>query len=272
MKYYVVDVFTDSLFGGNPAGVCLPGGWPPDAVMQNIAAENNLSETAFLVKRGGYYDLRWFTPSLEVSLCGHATMAGASVLFEEVETSAEKLDFKTLSGTLSVIRKNGLYYLDFPARNVVPRPAYPVIEKALGVKPLAVYYGLDFLVTVKDENVLRGIEPDFEALKGLKAEAGTGTDDFGVIVTAAGGDCDFVSRFFGPNVGVNEDPVTGRAHCSLIPFWGGRLGKRVMFGKQVSKRGGSLYCEYDGENQPGGGRVKIGGKTVRYLNGEILLP
>jgi len=263
MQYQVIDVFSDKLYAGNPAGVCLLEKWLPDNILQLIAAENNLSETAFLVKQKGYYDLRWFTPTLEVDLCGHATIASAFVLFDEAESAADELKFKTMSGVMAVTRRDNLLYLDFPSRPVAPCPAYPCFEKALGFKPVSTYKAADFLALADSEDIIRGVKPDFGILKNIKAEAGLDDDNFGVIVTAKGVDCDFVSRFFAPNAGVDEDPVTGRAHCSLIPFWSGRLNKKIMFARQLSKRGGVIFCEDHG------GRVKIGGNAVRYLKGTI---
>jgi len=266
MQYHVIDVFTDKLFSGNPAGVCLLNKWLPDDILQNIATENNLSETAFLVKQEGYYDLRWFTPTLEIDLCGHATLASAFVLFEGTERTASSLKFKTISGMMAVTREDDLLYLDFPSRPVKPCPAYQVFEKAFGVKPVAAYKAVDFLVLVDNEDVLQNIMTDFSMLKQIKTEAGLDDDSFGIIVTAKGNECDFVSRFFAPNGGIDEDPVTGRAHCSLIPFWSKKLGKKCMNARQLSKRGGVLVCEDHGE------RVKIGGNAVRYSRGEIALP
>jgi len=263
MEYHIIDVFTDKLFGGNPAGVCLLDAWLPDDLMQNIAAENNLSETAFLVKQDDYYNLRWFTPAIEVDLCGHATMASAFVLFEEAEKTANEIKFKTMSGMMRVSKDSGLLYLDFPSRPVAPCPAYQTFEEAFGIKPIAAYKAADFLVLLDNEETLRNISPDSPVLKRIKSEAGLDNDNFGIIITAAGSDCDFVSRFFAPNAGIDEDPVTGRAHCSLIPFWSERLGKTLLTAKQLSKRGGVLFCEDRGE------RVKIGGKAVRYMKGEI---
>jgi PhzF family phenazine biosynthesis protein len=261
MEYHVIDVFTDKLFSGNPAGVCVLNEWLSDDILQSIAAENNLSETAFAVKQDGYYNLRWFTPAFEIELCGHATMASAFVLFEETEKSAEKIYFKTLSGIVAVAREKDMLYLDFPARPVTPCQSYQTFEKAFGVKPVADYKAVDFLLLLDSEETLRGINPDFTVLKEIAAEA----DDyrFGIIVTAKGNDCDFVSRFFAPHAGIDEDPVTGRAHCSLIPFWSEKLGKKIMTAQQLSGRGGVLFCEDCGE------RVKIGGKAVRYLRGDI---
>ncbi|MCL2052681.1 MAG: PhzF family phenazine biosynthesis protein [Lachnospiraceae bacterium] len=263
MEYSIIDVFSDKLFGGNSAGVCVLEKWLPDNILQSIASENNLSETAFLVKQNGYYDLRWFTPSIEVDLCGHATIASGFVLFEEKEKNASVIEFKTMSGIMSVTKENDLFYLNFPSRPVTVCPAYQTFEKAFDVKPVDVYKAVDFLVLLEDEQELKNINPDFITLKNIKSEAGIDNDSFGVIVTAKGNDCDFVSRFFAPNAGIDEDPVTGRAHCSLIPFWSEKLGKKIMTARQLSKRGGNLFCEDCGE------RVKIGGKAVRYLKGNI---
>lgn len=265
MQYYVIDVFTDKLFGGNPAGVCLLNNWLSDKTLQYIAAENNLSETAFLVKQGAYYDLRWFTPSIEVDLCGHATVASAFVLFEDAEKDIDIIHFKTVSGMMTVKRESDLLYLDFSSRPVTLCPMYKSFEKALGVELVATYKAVDFLILIDSGETLQNIKPDFSILKQIKSEAGINDDSFGIIVTAKGNDCDFVSRFFAPNAGIDEDSVTGRAHCSLIPFWGERLGKTVMTARQLSKRGGILFCENCGE------RVKIGGRAVRYLKGEIEL-
>jgi PhzF family phenazine biosynthesis protein len=263
MEYHIIDVFTDRLFGGNPAGVCMLDEWLPDDVLQNIAAENNLSDTAFLVKQDGYYDLRWFTPLLEIDLCGHATVASAFVLFEEAEKTVNEIRFKTMSGIMMVTKGQDMLYLDFPARPVAVCPMYQAFEKSFGVIPAAVHKAVDFLVLLNSEEEVRNVEPDFAGLKNIKAEAGIDDDSFGIIVTAKGSDCDFVSRFFAPNSGIDEDPVTGRAHSSLIPFWSEKLGKTKLLAKQLSKRGGVLYCENCGE------RVKIGGKAVRYLRGTI---
>ena len=263
MEYHIIDVFTDKLFGGNPAGVCLLDAWLPDDVLQSIAAENNLPETAFLVKQESHYALRWFSPQVEVELCGHATLASAFVLLEGAEKAADKLSFKTLSGMLYVTKENGRLCLELPARPVVACPAYACFEKALGTKPVATYKAVDFLLLLDSEATVRNLRPDFAVLKQIKAEANVDTDSFGVIVTAKGSDCDFVSRFFAPNLGIDEDAVTGRAHCSLIPFWSERLGKTQMFARQLSKRGGQLFCD------KAQGRVKISGSAVRYLKGDI---
>jgi len=263
MQYHVIDVFTDKLFGGNPAGVCLLETWLSDDILQKIAAENNLSETAFLVKQHGYYELRWFTPTIEVDLCGHATLASAFVLFEEIEKTTVEIKFKTKSGFMAATQEKDLLYLDFPSRPVTTCQMYKTFEDAFRVKPIAAHKAVDFLVLLDSEEILQNINPDFSILRHLKTEAKIDNESFGIIITAKGSDCDFVSRFFAPNAGIDEDPVTGRAHCSLIPFWSNKLDKTKLTAKQLSKRGGVLFCEDCGE------RVKIGGKAVRYLRGEI---
>jgi len=263
MNYYVVDVFTDKSFCGNPAGVCLLDKNIPDETMQNIAMENNLSETAFLLKQDGYYDLRWFTPQVEVDLCGHATMASAYILFRSLEKNTNVLKFHTLSGVLTVEQKGDMLWMNFPSRPAVQGSRYDSIGRAFGVEKYEVYKSADLLVVIDNEETIKSISPDFDILKNVKIEADIPGDDFGVIITAPGGDCDFVSRFFAPNAGINEDPVTGRAHCVLIPYWSKRLGKSSMTARQLSKRGGQIWCEDAGD------RVMIGGKAVLYSSGEI---
>ena len=263
MLYYVVDVFTDKVFSGNPAGVCLLDDWLPDESLQYIAMENNLSETAFLVKQNDYYDLRWFTPAIEVDLCGHATMGSAYVLFRFVDTMAKRLEFHTQSGVLFVEQNGDMLWMDFPSRPAVPVYRYESIGRALTIDQYDVLKSEDLLVVLHDEIAIRQIQPDFELLKRVKSEAEMPGDNFGIIITAPGKDCDFVSRFFAPNAGINEDPVTGRAHCVLIPYWSGRLGKTSMTARQLSERGGSLWCEDAGK------RVKIGGKAALYMHGQI---
>lgn len=256
MKYYVVDAFTDTLFGGNPAGVCLPDCELDDATMQNIAAENNLSETAFVWKRDGFYDLRWFTPVCEIALCGHATLGSAYVLTHFVDPDASELRFETKSGTLTVTKADDLYILDFPARQVKPVEVTAQMEQAIGARVLEAYTRAeDLLLLLEDENTIAHLSPDFEKVNALSKHA--------VTVTAKGDTVDYVSRFFAPNMGIPEDPVTGSAHCTLIPFWAKRFGKSKLTARQLSKRGGRLWCE-DADV-----RVKIGGKAVLYLTGEI---
>lgn len=256
MKYYVVDAFTDKIFSGNPAGVCLAPQALDSALMQSIAAENNLAETAFVTPRGDDYDLRWFTPEAEIDLCGHATLGTAFVLANFEEPGRDVMRFHTLSGLLTVTKRGELFEMDFPARGPVPVPADTRLEKALGVPVLEAHLSRDLLVLVENEQSLRGIRPDFALL-------GEIPDCLAVAVTAKGEDADFVSRFFAPGVGVPEDPVTGSSHATLIPFWSERLGKKTMTARQLSKRGGTLYCENCGD------RVKIAGRAALYLSGEI---
>ena len=263
MKYFTIDVFTDELFKGNPAGVCLLDRWIGDDILQKIAFENNLSDTAFIVERNGYYDLRWFTPKVEVDLCGHATLASGFVLTNFVDKNTNEVRFETKSGRLTVKKEDDLYILDFPSRPVTPTEKYITFEKAFKCKNIAVMKALDFMVVFENEQIIYNLQPDFAVLKQIKDEAMLDTDGFGIIVTAKGDNCDFVSRFFAPNMGIDEDPVTGRAHCTLIPYWSEKLGKIKMNAVQLSQRGGRLYCENAGE------RVKIGGKAVCYLTGEI---
>ncbi|HXR78850.1 MAG TPA: PhzF family phenazine biosynthesis protein [Bryobacteraceae bacterium] len=255
---YQVDAFTSRIFAGNPAAVCPLNEWLPDETMQAVAAENNLSETAFFVRNGNGFHLRWFTPAVEVDLCGHATLASAYVLFHVLGELGDQLRFTTKAGELIVRRnENNMLALDFPARPPEPtRPCVGLME-AFGVKPQAVLGARDYLLVFDSEEEVRNLKPDMELLKAI--------DRFAVIVTAPGNDCDFVSRFFAPAKGVPEDPVTGSAHCTLIPYWAQRLGKDNMLARQVSKRGGELYCELRGN------RVEIAGQAALFLRGEIAL-
>jgi PhzF family phenazine biosynthesis protein len=247
--------FTSNPFGGNPAGVCPLAKWLPDETLQRIAANNNLAETACLVPRGDDYELRWFTPVVEMDLCGHATLAAAFVLFTELGRRGDRVHFHSRSGGLSVARASDQLVLDFPSHPPAPASAPQALIHGLGAPPKEVLKARDYLVVLNDEAEVRALKPDFAVLKRL--------DCLGIIATAPGRDCDFVSRFFAPGAGVDEDPVTGSAHCSLIPFWAGRLGKHKLFARQVSSRGGELHCELAGD------RVKIGGHSVTYLRGEI---
>lgn len=258
MQYFVVDVFTDELFKGNPAGVCLLDEWTDDSILQKIAFENNLSETAFLLKKQDFYDLRWFTPEVEVDLCGHATLASAFVVMNYVDSNLKIIDFHTASGILTVERFENEYIMDFPSRKPEKCDILINLEKALGAKVLEAYKSRDLLVLVENEETVKNLTPDMELLKKFN-------DIFAFIVTSKGTDCDFVSRFFAPNGGVPEDPVTGSSHCTLIPFWSERLNKVNMTAYQLSKRGGKLSCTNCGQ------RVKIGGNAVLYLKGEIAM-
>lgn len=258
MQYYIVDSFADSLFKGNQAGVCLLDEWLDESVMQNIAAENNLAETAFLVKREKHYDLRWFTPEAEIDLCGHATLAGAFIITNFVDRSAVNIKFKTKSGILTVSKAGDLYEMDFPARKPRQIEVTQLMEQATGQSILEMHLSRDLLVLLDSEQQVKDLKPDFNMLKQI-------SDCLTLIVTAKGETADFVSRFFVPDSVIPEDPVTGSAHCTLIPFWADRIGKDKMVAKQLSKRGGTLFCESCGD------RVKIAGKAVLYLQGEITL-
>jgi PhzF family phenazine biosynthesis protein len=255
MKYYVVDAFADRPFTGNPAGVCLPEKWLPDDVMQSIAFENNLAETAFAVPNGDVYDLRWFTPAIEVDLCGHATLATAYVLMNFVHSAMTQVEFRTQSGPLFVSREGDIYTLNFPSRPPAPCAKPELLERALGVRVLETHLSRDLLALVEDEQTVRSLIPDFALLKQI--------DVFAVVATARGESSDFVSRFFAPIEDIPEDPVTGSSHSTLTPFWSKRLGKAKMTARQLSRRGGELFVEDCGE------RVKISGKAVCYLQGEI---
>ena len=257
LPMYQVDAFTDKLFGGNPAAVCPLQAWLPDATMQAIAAENNLAETAFFIPDGGDYALRWFTPTVEVDLCGHATLASGHVVFRFLEPQRQSVNFHTLkAGTLAVSRRADMLVMDFPSRP--PEPCEPPagLLAALGGTPRAVFRARDHLVVFDSAAEIVALKPDLAALANV--------DCWAAIVTAPGEDgVDFVSRFFAPAQGVPEDPVTGSAHCTLVPYWAKRLGKTAFEARQLSRRGGALRCALNGE------RVDIGGKAVVYLEGQI---
>jgi PhzF family phenazine biosynthesis protein len=256
---YQVDAFSRKIFGGNPAAVCPLESWPADQILQNIAAENNLSETAFLVQRSkGRYKLRWFTPTVEVDLCGHATLASAFIIFSLIERSLSSVEFETASGPLSVTKSGELLSLNFPARRSVPAEAFPILSQALGTEPLEVLKARDLLAVFKEESTIKNMIPDFDKLKQIR-------DVLGIIVTAPGEKSDFVSRFFAPNAGISEDPVTGSSHCTLIPYWADRLKKNQLHAFQLSKRGGELFCENVGD------RVRISGNAALYAKGELYL-
>lgn len=257
MKYYVVDAFTDEVFKGNPAGVCVLEEWIDDNIMQKIAAENNLSETAFVVKNGNKYDLRWFTPKSEIDLCGHATLGTSYVIANYVQVGSENMEFNTASGILKVKRNGDLYEMDLPLREPQKIELLSqTISEAIGVKAVETYLSRDLFIVLETEEQVRRLTPNFSKM--MKLDKG-----LGIIVTAKGTDADFVSRCFYPKLGVNEDPVTGSAHSNLIPFWSQRLNKDVMIARQLSARGGTLYCKIAGD------RVKISGKAVLYMTGNI---
>ncbi len=258
MRYYIVDAFTDRLFHGNPAGVCMLDEWPDDSLMQSIAAENNLAETAFIAKREDHYDLRWFSPEVEIDLCGHATLAGAFVISTFADPGAEMMEFRTMSGILSVARQDDLFVLDFPARPPKQIDIIQEMEKAIGTPVTGAYLSRDMMLVVSSEQEVRSLAPDMSLVSKLPG-------CFGLIVTAKGSGADFVSRFFAPGAGIQEDPVTGSAHSTLIPFWSEVLKKDKMVAMQLSKRGGTLICENCGD------RVKIAGRAALYLQGEIFV-
>ncbi len=254
---YQVDAFTSAVFSGNPAAVCPLETWLPDDQLQAIATENNLSETAYFVRNGNGFHLRWFTPGCEVDLCGHATLASAYVLFNELGERGDALRFHTLSGELLVRRDGDLFALDFPARPPAPVGPNPALLAALGGTPQNLLAARDYLVRYETADQVRALTPDMQALAKI--------DRFAVIVTAPGTDCDFVSRFFAPAKGVPEDPVTGSAHCTLIPYWANQLGKTEFHARQVGRRGGELFCKLNGD------RVEIAGRAAPFLRGTIQL-
>ena len=254
---FQVDAFSSRPFAGNPAAICPLETWLPDDVMQSIAAENNLAETAFFVREGDAYRLRWFTPKVEVDLCGHATLASAFILFSRLTPAEQSVRFLTLSGELVVRRDGELLSMDFPSRPPAPCAVDPRLIEALGGEPEAVLGARDYLVVYRSEADVRALKPDMRLLSEI--------DRFATIVTAPGSDCDFVSRFFAPSKGIPEDPVTGSAHCTLIPYWAKRLGQTKLHARQISERGGELWCDDKGE------RVSIAGNAVCFLEGTIQL-
>jgi PhzF family phenazine biosynthesis protein len=255
LKSYTLDAFTSHVFGGNPAAVCPLAEWLDDATMQSIAAENNLSETAFFVPDGDGYHIRWFTPTCEVELCGHATLASSYVIFNHIAPGKNEISFRALAGSLRVTRDGELLSLDFPSRPPESIDAPVDIVAALGVPPDEMWKARDHLAVFSHEDVVRTLNPDMARLARV--------DMYALIVTAPGKDCDFVSRFFAPGRGIDEDPVTGSAHCTLIPYWARRLGKTKLHARQVSKRGGELFCELSGD------RVTISGRVALYSEGTI---
>ena len=260
MKYYVVDAFTEELFRGNPAGVCILKHRFDDDLLQNIASENNLAETSFVFKTGEQYDLRWFTPKMEIDLCGHGTLASAFIITNFIDKNTDFLSFNTRSGqiTVSINKENELYEMDFPARKPGKTEINPIVQKAVNAPIREAYIARDMLLIIDSEEQLKNLEVDFELIK-------TVNDCFGFIFTApaSGKGYDFVSRFFAPNAGIPEDPVTGSSHTTLIPYWAEKLNKNTLIAKQISKRGGTLYCVNNGN------RVKIAGKAKLYFEGEI---
>ena len=260
MKMYQIDAFTTEVFRGNPAAVVPLDQWLPDTQMQAIASENNLAETAFFVPNGSGYRLRWFTPTQEVPLCGHATLASAFVLFTEISPTKNAVTFETQSGPLTVTRQRDLLTMDFPRHEMVPAKAPPALLSGLSLPPREVYTtpaNPNYYAVYDTEADILSLAPDFPKLAAL--------DSLGVVVTAPGTTADFVSRYFAPGLGIPEDPVTGSIHCALTPYWAARLGKADLHATQVSQRGGELFCK-DGPD-----RVLISGHAVKYLEGQLFL-
>jgi PhzF family phenazine biosynthesis protein len=255
---YQVDAFTMGPFSGNPAAVCPLVAWLDDDVMLSIAAENNLSETAFIVARDEIYELRWFTPAIEVDLCGHATLAAGYVVLNHLQPDLDAVSFETMSGELTVTRDGDRLSMDFPSRAPTPATVSKALSDALGQSPSEVHLSRDILAVYDDEASIRSLSPDQAKL--LDFDEG-----LGVIVTARGDEAHFVSRFFAPRAGVPEDPVTGSAHCTLVPFWAERLGRSKLVAHQVSPRGGELHCEHRGD------RVIMSGRCTLFLTGSIHL-
>ncbi|MCX6083271.1 MAG: PhzF family phenazine biosynthesis protein [Chloroflexi bacterium] len=257
LKLFQVDAFTDKVFGGNPAAVCPLEHWLPDDLMQRIAIENSVAETAFFIPINGGFEIRWFTPEIEMDLCGHATLATAHVIARHLNYSEPSIKFQSLSGELMVIVQDELLTLNFPSRKPEPSDVPQIILDAFQEKPVEVLKSRDYLLVFETEEIIRQIEPNQSILNHINLDPG------GVIVTAQGNEVDFVSRYFTPQASIFEDPVTGSAHCSLIPYWSKKLGKTSLHALQVSQRVGKLYCQDLGE------RVLISGQAVTYLEGRI---
>lgn len=255
MTLFQVDAFSNKVFGGNPAAVCPLETWIPDELMQAIATENNLSETAFFVRENDAFHLRWFTPEAEVKLCGHATLASAHVLFQHLDFQENLVHFDTLSGRLTVSRQDDWLEMDFPLLDLPEIKRPPRLDATLGCEVLEVFGGYDLIAVVRDEAVLGALQPDPIGLLELPCR--------GIAVTAQGQDCDFVSRAFYPKLGIPEDPATGSVHCQLVPYWAGRLGKTKLSARQLSKRGAELRCRLND------GRVGIAGQAVTFMEGRI---
>ncbi len=257
LPIFWVDAFAERQFCGNPAAVCVLEEWLPDRRMQEVSAENNLSETAFVTPRADGWAIRWFTPVSEVDLCGHATLASAAVIRRHFDPQADTVDFESRSGPLRAVFEGDLVVLDFPSRPPGPVDTNGAMARALGIEPLSEWLADYYLAELGSEQSLETLGPDMGRIMAL--------GHTGVIVTARGSDCDFVSRFFAPAVGVPEDPATGSSHCTLTPFWAKRLGKSELAARQLSRRGGEFVCRDRGD------RVGIGGRAVHYLQGTIEL-
>ena len=255
LDIFYIDAFSDKQFSGNPAAVIFSD-LDDSNLMQKIASENNLSETAFIKSEDNKNYIRWFSPTIEVDLCGHATLASAFVYFNFLNKESSEIIFQSASGELKVKKKSDIYELDFPKDNLKPIDSIEIIEQATGLAPLETYQGnINMLAVFENEEMVKNIKPDFEKLKNIEGQ--------GLIVTSSSGEYDFVSRYFCPKYGINEDPVTGSAHTSLIPYWSKKLNKETFKAKQVSKRGGELFCQDTLE------RVLIGGRAKLYMTGQI---
>lgn len=257
MIQYVADAFTDRVFGGNPAAVCVMDQWLPEELMMNITRENNLSETAFAVKEAEGYRLRWFTPGGEIDLCGHATLATAFVIMNYVDASLESITFRTLSGPLTVTRRDDLYEMDFPAYRLRPVEVTEEMAQAMGAAPSAAYMGRDLLCVFEDEDTVKNMAPDMEKVKAL--------DGLLLHATARGSGYTCVSRSFAPKLSVNEDPVCGSGHCHIAPYWFAALNTERIVAYQASRRGGVLYCSMDGD------RIRMSGKAALYSKAELFV-
>ena len=255
MKQFTVDAFTEKIFGGNPAAVCVVENFPPEELMLNIARENNLSETAFVVKEKNFYRLRWFTPAAEIDFCGHATLATAFVIFNFFETTADRIEFETLSGRFFVERKGKFFEMNFPAYKPKKIPVTDEMQEALGAKVLEAYLARDLLMILDSAEAVENLSPDFDKLKNL--------DGLTQAVSAVDKNFDCVSRVFAPKIKIAEDPVTGSTHCLIAPYWSERLGKKKIIARQASARGGILHCEVLNE------RVKISGSAVLFAVADL---
>ncbi len=257
MKQYIVDAFTDKPFAGNPAAVCVMESWPSEEAMMKLAMENNLSETAFIVKEEQGYHLRWFTPGTEVELCGHATLASSYVILNYYEPDSDEVTFDTLSGKLTIHRKGNLYEMDFPTYELLEIPVTDAMEKAFGVRPVKAVLGLDLVCVFESEEIVRNMNPDQELLKGIEGRIQN--------ATARGKETDCVSRSFCPKLSIPEDPVCGSAHCQIAAYWSEELNKKEIYAYQASRRGGYLHCTLQEQN-----RITISGEAALVAISEIV--
>ena len=257
MKQYIVDAFTNKPFAGNPAAICVMESWPSEEAMMQLAMENNLSETAFIVKEEGGYHLRWFTPGTEVELCGHATLASSYVILNYYESVRDEVTFNTLSGKLTIHRNGNLYEMDFPTYELREIPVTDAMEKAFGVRPVKAVLGLDLVCVFESEEIVRNMSPDQELLKGLEGRIQN--------TTTRGQETDCVSRSFCPKLSIPEDPVCGSAHCQIAAYWSEKLNKKEIYAYQASRRGGYLHCTLQEQN-----RITISGEAVLIAISEIV--